>query len=97
MTSLPLERAVGRMKNLYNQLKPSEDCMRELSTFSFDFEKVAKELKELRPDLFYKTQIAVEKNYHGKYVAPNLIFVLEDLEPTLSPKKNTVLRQTRLP
>jgi acyl-CoA oxidase len=66
MTSLPLERAVGRMKTLYNQLKPSEDCMRELSTFSFDFEKVAKELRELRPDLFYKTQVAVEKNYAGK-------------------------------
>jgi hypothetical protein len=40
--------------------------MRELSSFSFDFEKVAKELKELRPDLFYKTQVAVEKNYAGK-------------------------------
>ena len=66
MTSQGMDRALNRIRVVKNQIAPSDDCLRELSTFRFDLEKVAREVRDLRPELFYKIQNVVEKNYEGR-------------------------------
>lgn len=68
MTSLPLEKAIGRVKMIHRHTQLSEDCLRELSTFTFDFEKMANVLRSTRPQLFYRVQEIVEQVYQNKYV-----------------------------
>lgn len=66
MTSHAFEQAQNRIKLLNNQLPPSDDCLREMSTFTFDFEKVAKEIRNLRPESFYECADSFEQSYEGK-------------------------------
>lgn len=66
MTSLPYEKAKNRMKMIHNHVQLSDDCLRELSNFSFDFEKMAKVMRSTRPDLFYRVGEAADKLYTNK-------------------------------
>ena len=75
MTSHSMDKTLNRIRLVKNQIAPSDDCLKELSTFSFDLEKVAQEVRNLRPELFFKTQTIVEKNYEGRYVHQRIIFI----------------------
>jgi hypothetical protein len=66
MTSHSFEQAKSRIKGLQNKREPSEDCLRELSTFTFDFEKVQKELHDLRPKTFFDLSEQMESLIDGK-------------------------------
>jgi hypothetical protein len=68
MTSHPQESAKKRMKMINNQVELSEECLRELSTFTFDFEKVSTIMRSTRPQLYFRVQEAVAKVYANKYV-----------------------------
>mmetsp|Transcript_4284 Transcript_4284/g.4944 ORF Transcript_4284/g.4944 Transcript_4284/m.4944 type:complete len:120 (+) Transcript_4284:3-362(+) len=66
MTSHSIDKALNRIRILQNQIGPSDDCLRELSTFSFDLEKVSNEVRNMRPELFFKIQDLTEKHYEGR-------------------------------
>ncbi|CAI2386913.1 unnamed protein product [Moneuplotes crassus] len=61
-----MEKTLNSLNPMQSYLTPSEDYTRETSTFTFDFEKVATEIRKLRPELFYKVQSIVEKVYQGR-------------------------------
>jgi hypothetical protein len=66
MTSHSFEQAKSRIRGLQNKMEPSDDLVRELSTFTFDFEKVQKELYDLRPKTFYDCAEGMEGLIDGK-------------------------------
>lgn len=66
MTSLTPERAMKRLKMVKNQVQMTDDCLRELSSFTFDMEKVKSVVLSLRPKLYYTVSKAVEECYKDK-------------------------------
>ena len=74
MTSPFVEKALNRMKNIQNHVKPANDLEREFSKFTFDMDKVKAVVRTLRPDVLFKVQEAVEvyfkKNKLTNHILP---------------------------